>query len=193
MNTGFDFLDKLTNGYSRTTHIFYGEAGCYKSTILMKAAAEFSKHGKVFYVDPMRNFSPERLLQISEPKLENIFVIRNFNQTFIDALNSVKDLQCLIIDPVTYFWLKDLAAFVSMMSQIKRLTTKIPVLMSAEVYTDIEHDQLRMKAHGILVQFCAVIVELEKRKVTTGGYVHVAMCRKHPSLRLEGKEADFVI
>lgn len=191
MKTGFEFLDLLINGYARQVHCFYGKAGTGKTTILLKAAAEFSKQGKVFYINPFMEFNISRIMQISDPKLENLFLIKNFNQTLFKAILGHKNTVCLIIDPVTAFWDKDLPSFVSFMAQVKDLTRNIPVILSAEVYTDIDTDTLKMKCHGVIVQFCTVIVELEKRRASTGGWLNVAICRKHPSERLEGKEADF--
>lgn len=196
VKTGFEFLDLLINGYSRAIHTFYGEAGTFKTTILLKAAAEASQKGKVYYIDPKHNFSIDRMLQISTPNLENVILLKEFNQTLIKAVLRAKNTALLIIDPVTAFWKKDIAAYVSLLTEIKLLTSNIPVLMSAEVYTNIDDQKLYMKSHGILVQFSSVIVELEKRKASIGAeekFLHVAICRKHPSERKEGQEADFTI
>ena len=202
-------LDLLLGGGFESGIItqLYGESGTGKSNIVMQLAVQAVARGlRVIFIDT-EGFSAERFKQIAGPGAEEmakkimIFEPMSLEQQAIAIRESSKlagcDLGLIILDSATSLYRvlleaednrtirRTLTAQLSELQEIAR-KHKIPIVITNQVYTDIENNSLRPIGGRGLEHICKAIIFLEKK----GEGLRRAWLMKHRSLP-EGGMADF--
>ncbi|MBN1235556.1 MAG: DNA repair and recombination protein RadB [Methanotrichaceae archaeon] len=202
-------LDLLLGGGFESGIItqLYGESGTGKSNIAMQLAVQAVSRGlRVIFIDT-EGFSAERFKQIAGPGAEEmaakimIFEPMSLEQQAIAIREASKiagrDLGLVILDSATSLYRilleaednrsirRTLTAQLSELQEIAR-RHRIAVVITNQVYTDIENNMLRPMGGTGLEHICKAIVFLEKK----GEGLRRARLMKHRSLP-EGGAADF--
>lgn len=207
-------LDKLLNGgveYSTITE-FYGESGTGKTTLCLQLSRNCTlERKKVIFIDT-EGVSLERLSQISQRNYEN--VLRNIlfyhpfsleeQERMVD--NAVKlalseiNIGLIILDTATNFYRVELLDGTegnpirkSLTNQITKLLgisrkKNLPVVITNQVYTDIEKKTLEPIGGQLLKHSAKIIIKLEKIGIGR----RKATLIKHRSLP-EGITAEFCL
>ncbi len=192
----------------------YGEAGSGKTNICLQLAIRCAKDGKrVIYVDS-EGFSPERFLQIASDDAaevaERIIVYEPLN--FEQQAASIREIEhmlskgqddigLIILDSATLFYRAELdnersislkRELANQMSHLLEIARKynIAVVITNQVYMDIDREELRAAGGYALEHFSKVIIQLEKVKNESGK--RRATIKKHRSLP-EGISCEFFI
>ncbi len=207
--TGCQSLDLLLSGGFESGIItqLYGEAGTGKSNIVMQLAVQaVARNLRVIFIDT-EGFSAERFKQIAGPGAEEmaakimIFEPMSLEQQAIAIREAAKiagrDLGLIILDSATSLYRvlleaednrsirRTLTVQLSELQEIAR-RHRIPVVITNQVYMDIESNSLRPIGGTGLEHICKAIVFLEKK----GEGVRSARLMKHRSSP-EGITADF--
>ena len=207
--SGCQSLDLLLGGGFESGIItqLYGESGTGKSNIAMQLAVQATARGlRVIFIDT-EGFSAERFKQIAGPGAEEmakkimIFEPMSLEQQAIAIRESSKlagcDLGLIILDSATSLYRvlleaednrtirRTLTAQLSELQEIAR-KHKIPIVITNQVYTDIENNSLRPIGGRGLEHICKAIIFLERK----GEGLRRARLMKHRSLP-EGGMADF--
>lgn len=205
---------------SGTVTQLYGEAGSGKTNICLQGAVECTKQGKTAIFIDTEGFSPERFLQIAQARtgagdtVESIarrilvYQPQNFDQQTacikeLDAIVKEKEdsVSLIILDSATLFYRLELDDDRSMYlrrtlaNQILQLTEvarrhDLAVIITNQVYTDIDEGKLRPSGGSALEHLSKVIVQLEKVAGERGK--RRAILRKHRSMP-EDMECEFFI
>jgi len=202
-------LDLLLGGGFESGIItqLYGESGTGKSNIVMQLAVQAVSRGlRVIFIDT-EGFSAERFKQIAGPGAEEmaakimIFEPMSLEQQAIAIREASKiagrDLGLVILDSATSLYRVLLEAednrsirrtLTVQLSELQEIARKhrIAVVITNQVYTDIENNTLRPLGGTGLEHMCKAIVFLEKK----GEGLRRARLMKHRSLP-EGAAADF--
>jgi len=202
-------LDLLLGGGFESGIItqLYGESGTGKSNIVMQLAVQAVSRGlRVIFIDT-EGFSAERFKQIAGPGAEEmaakimIFEPMSLEQQAIAIREASKiagrDLGLVILDSATSLYRVLLEAednrsirrtLTVQLSELQEIARKhrIAVVITNQVYTDIENNTLRPLGGTGLEHMCKAIVFLEKK----GEGLRRARLMKHRSLP-EGASADF--
>jgi len=207
--SGCQSLDLLLSGGFESGIItqLYGEAGTGKSNIVMQLAVQaVARNLRVIFIDT-EGFSAERFKQIAGPGAEEmaakimIFEPMSLEQQAIAIREAAKiagrDLGLIILDSATSLYRvlleaednrsirRTLTVQLSELQEIAR-RHRIPVVITNQVYMDIESNSLRPIGGTGLEHICKAIVFLEKK----GEGVRSARLMKHRSSP-EGITADF--
>ena len=207
--SGCQSLDLLLGGGFESGIItqLYGEAGTGKSNIVMQLAVQAVARGlRAIFIDT-EGFSAERFKQIAGPGAEEmaakimIFEPMSLEQQAIAIREAAKiagrDLGLIILDSATSLYRvlleaednrsirRTLTVQLSELQEIAR-RHRIPVVITNQVYMDIESNSLRPIGGTGLEHICKAIVFLEKK----GEGVRSARLMKHRSSP-EGITADF--
>lgn len=207
--SGCQSLDLLLSGGFESGIIsqLYGESGTGKSNIVMQLAVQAVARGlRVIFIDT-EGFSAERFKQIAGPGAEEmaakimIFEPMSLEQQAIAIREATKiagrDLGLIILDSATSLYRvlleaednrsirRTLTVQISELQEIAR-KHRIPVVITNQVYTDIENNSLRPLGGTGLEHICKVIIFLEKK----GEGLRSARLMKHRSSP-EGGAADF--
>jgi len=207
--SGCQSLDLLLSGGFESGIItqLYGEAGTGKSNIVMQLAVQAVARGlRVIFIDT-EGFSAERFKQIAGPGAEEmaakimIFEPMSLEQQAIAIREASKiagrDLGLVILDSATSLYRvlleaednrsvrRTLTVQLSELQEIAR-RHRIPVVITNQVYMDIENNSLRPIGGTGLEHICKAIIFLEKK----GEGVRSARIMKHRSSP-EGITADF--
>ena len=207
--SGCQNLDLLLSGGFESGIItqLYGEAGTGKSNIVMQLAVQAVARGlRVIFIDT-EGFSAERFKQIAGPGAEGmaakimIFEPMSLEQQAIAIREASKiagrDLGLVILDSATSLYRvlleaddnrsvrRTLTVQLSELQEIAR-RHRIPVVITNQVYMDIENNSLRPIGGTGLEHICKAIIFLEKK----GEGVRSARLMKHRSSP-EGITADF--
>lgn len=207
--SGCQSLDLLLSGGFESGIItqLYGEAGTGKSNIVMQLAVQAVARGlRVIFIDT-EGFSAERFKQIAGPGAEEmaakimIFEPMSLEQQAIAIREASKlagrDLGLIILDSATSLYRvlleaednrsvrRTLTVQLSELQEIAR-RHRIPVVITNQVYMDIENNSLRPIGGTGLEHICKAIIFLEKKG--EGG--RSARLMKHRSSP-EGITADF--
>jgi len=207
--SGCQSLDLLLSGGFESGIItqLYGEAGTGKSNIVMQLAVQAVARGlRVIFIDT-EGFSAERFKQIAGPGAEEmaakimIFEPMSLEQQAIAIREASKiagrDLGLVILDSATSLYRvlleaednrsvrRTLTVQLSELQEIAR-RHRIPVVITNQVYMDIENNSLRPIGGTGLEHICKAIIFLEKK----GEGVRSARLMKHRSSS-EGITADF--
>ncbi len=207
--SGCQSLDHLLSGGFESGIItqLYGEAGTGKSNIVMQLAVQAVARGlRVIFIDT-EGFSAERFKQIAGSGAEEmaakimIFEPMSLEQQAIAIREASKiagrDLGLIILDSATSLYRvlldgednrsvrRTLTAQLSELQEIAR-RHRIPVVITNQVYMDIENNSLRPIGGTGLQHICKSVIFLEKRG--EGG--RSARLMKHRSSP-EGITADF--
>lgn len=207
--SGCQSLDLLLSGGFESGIItqLYGEAGTGKSNIAMQLAVQAVARGlRVIFIDT-EGFSAERFKQIAGPGAEEmaakimIFEPMSLEQQAIAIREAAKiagrDLGLIILDSATSLYRvlleaddnrsirRTLTVQLSELQEIAR-RHRIPVVITNQVYMDIENNSLRPMGGTGLEHICKAILFLEKK----GEGLRSARLMKHRSSP-EGIAADF--
>ena len=207
--SGCQSLDLLLSGGFESGIItqLYGEAGTGKSNIAMQLAVQAVARGlRVIFIDT-EGFSAERFKQIAGPGAEEmaakimIFEPMSLEQQAIAIREASKiagrDLGLIILDSATSLYRvlleaddnrsirRTLTVQLSELQEIAR-RHRIPVVITNQVYMDIENNSLRPIGGTGLEHICKAIIFLEKK----GEGLRRARLMKHRSSP-EGITADF--
>lgn len=185
----------------------YGESGTGKSNIAMQLAVQAVSRGlRVIFIDT-EGFSGERFKQIAGPGAEEmakkimVFEPMSLEQQAIAIRESSRiagrDLGLVILDSATSLYRVLLEAEDNrtirrtlnlQLSELQEMARRhrIPVVITNQVYTDIESKTLRPLGGKGLEHMCKAIILLEKR----GEGLRRARLVKHRSAP-EGTTADF--
>lgn len=185
----------------------YGESGTGKSNIAMQLAVQAVSRGlRVIFIDT-EGFSGERFKQIAGPGAEEmakkimVFEPMSLEQQAIAIRESTRiagrDLGLVILDSATSLYRVLLEAEDNrtirrtlnlQLSELQEMARRhrIPVVITNQVYTDIESKTLRPLGGKGLEHMCKAIILLEKR----GEGLRRARLVKHRSAP-EGTTADF--
>lgn len=207
--SGCQSLDLLLGGGFESGIItqLYGESGTGKSNIVMQLAVQAVARGlRVIFIDT-EGFSAERFKQIAGPGAEEmakkimIFEPMSLEQQAIAIRESSKiagcDLGLIILDSATSLYRVLLEAednrtirrtLTAQLSELQEIARKhrIPIVITNQVYTDIENNSLRPIGGRGLEHICKAIIFLERK----GEGLRRARLMKHRSLP-EGGMADF--
>ncbi len=207
--SGCQSLDLLLSGGFESGIItqLYGEAGTGKSNIVMQLAVQATARGlRVIFIDT-EGFSAERFKQIAGPGAEEmaakiiIFEPMSLEQQAIAIREASKiagqNLGLVILDSATSLYRVLLEAednrsirrtLTVQLSELQEIARKhrIPVVITNQVYMDIENNSLRPIGGTGLEHICKAIIFLEKK----GEGRRSARLMKHRSSP-EGITADF--
>lgn len=209
--SGCQSLDRLLGGGFEAGIItqLYGEAGSGKTNIAMQLAVQAVARGlRVIFIDT-EGFSADRFAQIAGPSAKEIagkimiFEPMSLEQQHISIKDAAKvagrDLGLVVLDSATSLYRVLLEAddnravrrmLSVQMSELLELARmhRIPVLITNQIYTDIETGTLRPLGGTSLEHTCKAIVSLEK----IGNGRRRARIMKHRS-QPEGETAEFCI
>jgi DNA repair protein RadB len=189
--------------------MIYGEGGSGKTNVCLQITKTVTMSGKkVAYMDT-EGVSTERLSQMAGKNvnkvLNNILFFKPFSfeeqeektDEMIRVVEASKEVELIIVDSATmYFRLnyseKDDARS-SLTYQMIRLLTlarkkEIPVLITSQVYVDVEKDEIRPLGGSALFHNAKTIIFLQK----SGPHRRRAVIIKHRALE-EGKSISFRI
>jgi DNA repair protein RadB len=207
--TGTAEMDALLGGglERKTITQLFGEPGSGKSTLCLLAVVAVLRSGmKVIFFDT-EGFSVERFRQLAGPDAETIaerlfiFEPSDFERQGLMIAESERlmkkgDIGLLAMDSATALYRTELGAtrdaqrrLARQMVHILGLAKKfdIPVIITNQVYVDVETDEYRGLGGTSLLHISKVIVRVEKKDG-----VRRATLVKHRSLP-EGAFFDFVI
>lgn len=207
--SGCQNLDLLLSGGFESGIItqLYGEAGTGKSNIVMQLAVQAVARGlRVIFIDT-EGFSADRFKQIAGPGAEEmaakimIFEPMSLEQQAIAIREASKiagrDLGLVILDSATSLYRvlleaednrsvrRTLTVQLSELQEIAR-RHRIPIVITNQVYMDIENNSLRPIGGTGLEHICKAIIFLEKK----GEGMRSARLVKHRSSP-EGIKTDF--
>ncbi len=207
--SGCQSLDLLLSGGFESGIItqLYGEAGTGKSNIVMQLAVQaVARDLRAIFIDT-EGFSAERFKQIAGPGAKEMaakimfFEPMSLEQQAVAIREAAKiagrDLGLIILDSATSLYRvlleaednrsirRTLTVQLSELQEIAR-RHRIPVVITNQVYMDIESNSLRPIGGKSLEHICKAIVFLEKK----GEGVRSARIIKHRSSP-EGITADF--
>ncbi len=185
-STGSELLDELLGGYEKgVVTTIYGPAGSGKTLLLLLAMTATPKEKKIIFVDTEGGFSVERLSQVCnyyKRVLERTTFLKptNFEEQkeafnkLKELVNSDVDLSLLLVDTLTnlyrvemssednYELNKDLAKQLRDLVEIAR-KKDIPVLVTAQVYADLEEkDKFNVVGGNIVRNMSKCLLELRK-------------------------------
>lgn len=199
MTTGCQVFDDLfQNLESDVITTVYGPGGTGKTTMCMMAAIQVVKDGgKVIYVDTEGGFSIERFKQVAGPNYQQLLEKITFVKpvTFEEQARTLQalkdklgdDIKLLIVDSIAMLYRlelgkddryessRNLGTQISYINEIAR-RKQIPVLVSNQIYTNIDNGQARMVGGDLLIYGSKCLVEIEK-----AGTLRKATLKKHRS------------
>ncbi|MFZ2070100.1 MAG: DNA repair and recombination protein RadB [Halobacteriota archaeon] len=209
-SSGCKSIDELLGGgfEAGTVTQLYGEAGSGKTNICLQAAIGCAKKGKtVIYIDS-EGFSPERFIQIARADREveaveriarriMIYEPQSFEQQMScikeieQEIKEMKEVALVILDSATLFYRLELDDERSiylrrvLANQIMNLLElarnhDLAVIITNQVYTDIENGKLRPSGGYALEHLSKIIVQLEK--AAEGRGKRKAVLKKHRSM-----------
>lgn len=209
--SGCESLDRLLGGGFESGIItqLYGEAGTGKTNIALQLAIQAVARGfRVVFIDT-ESFSPERFSQIAGDNAKEIagkimvFEPMTLEQQHISIQETSKiagkDLGLVILDSATSLYRvllesddnrpvrRVLSVQLSELSELAR-KHRIPVIITNQVYTEIETGALRPLGGTYMEHLCKAIISLEK----VGDGLRRARIVKHRS-EPEGKTVEFRI
>lgn len=206
--------DLLGGGFEAGTMTqIYGEPSSGKTNICLQLAITTMRAGKyVIFIDT-EGFSTERFAQIAgENEMRALasklyyYEVTNFDQQFAairDAENLIdkgdRNVGLIIMDSATALYrveregrdgMAPMRELASQMTALLGLARKhgVAVVITNQIYTDIENEVLRASGGRWLEHISKAIVELKR----TGPGKRVAILKKHRS-RPEGESVEFTI
>lgn len=212
LSTGSSTLDSLLEGgfEGGAITLLFGEAGSGKTNICLQVAKDVALSGKkVLFIDT-EGVSLERLQQMAgesyEDVLKNILFFEphsfeeqeKFVEKAVKLADSSLEVGVIILDSATIHYRltrndEERGVRKSLSPQLAKLlgvgrTKDLPVIVTSQVYTDIEKGTFEPLGGHVLLHNAKAIVKLEK--VSPG--TRRAIIIKHRHLE-EGRKADFKI
>ena len=177
-------LDNILGDIQKDTiTTIFGPPGVGKSTLCFQYLLKILKVGKkIIYVDTEGGFSPERIAQMADFKvnLQDIIVFspKSFEEqqkVIVDLNKSIKhskDIGLVIVDSLVMLYrLKlggspqkinsELGEQLRMLTQISRMY-HIPILVTNQMYTNFETKENKMVGGSLIEYWSKTIIELEK-------------------------------
>ncbi|NPV62554.1 MAG: DNA repair and recombination protein RadB [Methanotrichaceae archaeon] len=209
--SGCQNLDRLLGGGFEAGVVteLYGEAGSGKTNIVLQLSVQAVARGlRCIFIDT-EGFSVERFSQIAGEGAKEIaskiiiFEPLNLEQQHAAIRESHKiagrDLGLVVLDSATSLYRVQLESEDSrqvrrtlslQLSELQEIARKhrIPVVITNQVYTEIETGELRPLGGTYLEHMCKAIICLEKR----GEGLRSARIVKHRSVP-EGNRAEFML
>ena len=184
--TGCRALDELLGGGVETGCItlLYGEAGSGKTNVVLQVARNVAREEKrVVYIDT-EGVSLERLRQMCGDDFEKVLPRILFSEPYsneeqekligqaVKMVDQSTDIGLIIVDSATMHYrltLRDddpeerrsLARQVARLLRVSR-KSEIPVVLTSQVYTDIERGTIEPLGGHMLSHNCKTLVRLEK-------------------------------
>jgi DNA repair protein RadB len=208
--TGSPSLDELLEGgiEGGAITLLFGEAGTGKTNICLQVARNVGILGKkVIYVDT-EGVSLERLMQMAGDRYEEVmrnilfFEPHDFDDQEKAVEKAVKlsesslEVGVIILDSATIHYRltrndEEKGTRKSLSTQLAKLlgvarSKGIPVLLTSQVYTDIEKHTFEPLGGHVLLHNAKTIIRLDK----VGSSTRRAVIIKHRHLE-EGRRADF--
>lgn len=205
-------IDALLSGgiESGTITNFYGPPASGKTNIAFCAVVSCIISGKkVVYVDTEGGFSIERLEQIYGSKEFSDFIFLFEPKTWEEQMQTIEKIQeicnnedigLVVVDSITALWRltitnenaveinKEIATHLSFLSKLAR-ERKIPILITNQVYSDIETGKIEMSNKNIVKWWSKNLVELSLTGETGCRLARIERARSLP----ENKEIKFRI
>ncbi len=209
--TGSKVLDGLLGGgfEAGTISQLFGEPASGKTNICLQLAVNTLRAGqRVVYIDT-EGFSVERFRQIAGDDAEKLaqhllhFQATSFEEQYAAIKETEKlvkqNVGLIVLDSATAFYRLELESKDGMLlkrelaSQVTALLGMarkydIAVVITNQIYMDVEKEELRAVGGNMLEHISKVIVQLSR----TGIGTRSAVLRKHRSLA-EGQAAEFRI
>ncbi|NYZ79898.1 DNA repair and recombination protein RadB [Candidatus Micrarchaeota archaeon] len=205
--TGCKSIDVLLDGGLVESAItqFYGASGAGKTNVAISAAYTAAKTGKrVLFIDTEGSFHEERVKQIfgrERGLLKNVSLIDASN--FEEQKNAIASIEkekadLVIVDSMTSLYRvernddnyydvnRELGKQASLLLAYAR-KNKVPVLITNQVYTNVDSGFEEPVGGDILKYYSKIIVGLEKN-----GHARKALLRKHVCKK-DGGECSFMI
>jgi DNA repair protein RadB len=208
-------IDKLLGGGFETGALteIYGEAGTGKTNICLQLTRNVVLSGKkVIYIDT-EGLSRDRMQQIFGKDFESVMKCmlifepydfeeqENIVEKAVGLAMKNEDVGLLVLDSATGHYRIELAkdpekterrTFVAQVTALLRLCRRkiIPVILTSQVYTDIERGEFKPLGGHVLRHNAKVIIRLDKDESAPGKRTAILM--KHRALA-EGGSADFCI
>ena len=188
----------------RTLTCIYGPPASGKTNLALIAAAKTASEDKVIYVDAEGGFSTERMKQICgvdvDIVLGNILVLEPHDLDEqkvaiykLDELVKKTNAKLVIIDSIGVLYRlkekRDTKELGRMIAQLMKTARKnnIPVLLTNQVYSDIESGEITPVGGSLIKYWCKIIIEL---LIDENG--RKAILKKHKHIK-EGKTMNYVI
>ena len=205
-------IDNLLNGGIESGCItnFYGVPASGKSQVALQACVACAISGKkAVFVDTEGGFSLERLEQISDGKetAKKIILLepkswkeQNESMMKLEKLCKKEDVGIIVVDSIVALWRleitdsnftevnRELASQLALLSKIAR-DKDIPVLVTNQVYADIESGKLELSSKNIVKWWSKNMVELSHVGKTGCRMARIAKARSLP----EDKQMEFQI
>lgn len=197
ISLGRDFDVLLGGGLlpKNITHIYGVPASGKTNFALMATAAALGK-GKVIYVDCEGGFSTERLAQICgkdlKKVLSNVLLVEpaDFDEQKLaikrlSEIVSTSEVSLIIVDSISVLYRlreeKDMRELGRLIAQLLRISRKydIPVLMTNQVYTDIDSGKTVPVGGDLTRYWSKIILEFIREDEPD---VKTAVLRKHKFL-----------
>ncbi len=177
-----NIIQQFLDGLKQELTVIYGGPATGKTLLCLTAAAHVAKQGKkVLFIDTEKGFFIERFQHIigntESSYLDQIIVLRptSFKGEHEIILKLEQFLQqpkigLIVVDTLSYFYRrlqksKLLLANRMLISQVNTLrsyASKIPVIVTNQVYTDVETQQQKMVGGEILLKSAQRLIELQK-------------------------------
>jgi len=215
LNTDKIFNEIFGSGIlEKTLTQIYGPPASGKTNLCMIAAVNVAlREKKVIFIDTEGGFSVERVKQISKEKttsvLKNIILIEpttyREQKTAIDSVEKMinEKIGLVIVDSITMLYRLEEANNINERQErqillgkqleiLLRISRKfnIPIIITNQVYTDIETKEISPVGGGILKYWCKVIIELGRENLNDTG--RFTIMKKHKFIR-EGQKKLFKI
>lgn len=208
-----DCIDRLLGGGFEAGVIteIYGEAGSGKTNICLQMASSVIRSGrKVIYIDS-EGLSRDRIQQIFghdyDAMIKDLLIFEPYDfeeqEAIVDkAVNLAlknDDIGLVVLDSATGHYRIELAKdleraerrpFIAQISALLKLCRRrvIPILLTSQVYTDIDRGIFRPLGGHVLRHNAKVIIQLQRDNDIPGRRIAILM--KHRSLA-EGERAEF--
>lgn len=172
----FDFIQGLNN----EINLVYGPSASGKTTLALMYAVDSAKKGnKVIYLDTEDSFSTERIKQMENDIsfLENIFVLKtlDFDEQSVN-MKKIRDMaennkiSLVVIDTLSMHYRVDLKKdyykankrLIYQLDILKKISEKIPVVVTNQVYTNVETQELNIVGGKMVSNYGGKIISLEK-------------------------------
>lgn len=176
-STGCGLTNGLIGVYRGIT-LIYGEASTGKTTLAKMAAIEYSKQGKVIFLDTENGFNTDRIRQLTanfDDVIKNIILInaKSFFQQHqaIKNIDSIKKASLIIVDTIganyrVYVkndYRKANAILKTQINALKKIGKRIPILIITQVYSDFKSGLLNPIGGKIVTNDADTIIRLEKK------------------------------
>ena len=179
-------LDELLGGgvEAGCLTLLYGEAGSGKTNVALQVARNVAREEKrVIYVDT-EGVSLERLRQMCGDDFEAVLPRILFSEPYsneeqekliekaVKLVDEATDIGVIVVDSMTMHYrltlrIEDPEERRSLTRQVARLLrvsrkSEIPVVLTSQVYTDIERETIEPLGGHMLTHNCKTLVRLEK-------------------------------